>query len=153
MAVLDTSILVGAAIARHATSVTVRVVEAAISGLYVCVLSDSIREETLAVLERFDVHRESADGLFRPLWDRAVWVDLGTESGDLAKAVRGDVKDVHVLRTALGIYENRPDLADRPRYLVSENTSDFVSGRIRYGFRFRSANEFLQELSQARPAD
>lgn len=71
----------------------------------------------------------------------------------LVKAVRGDAKDVHVLGTALGIYENRSDLADRPRYLISENTSDFVPGRNWYGFRFRSANEFLQELSQARAAE
>lgn len=77
MCVVDSSILVNAAVATHPLSVTVRVVEAAISGLYVCVLSESIREETTEVLIDLGRTRDEVDELFDPLWQRAIVAGIG----------------------------------------------------------------------------
>ena len=147
--VVDSSILVNAAVAVHPLSVTVRVVEAAISGLYVCVLSESIREETTEVLIDLGRTRDEVDELFDPLWQRAVVVPLGAESPDLVEVVR-DPGDVHVLRCALGIFEHEPELAVRPRFLISDNTRHFRPDVNWYGFRFVTANVFWHLLQETR---
>lgn len=137
-----------AAVAVHPKSVSVRVVEAAISGLYVCVLSESIREETTTVLvEDLGLTTDEVDELFEPLWKRAVFMPLATDAPDLVDVVR-DPGDVHVLRCALGIFEHEPALAERRKFLVSDNTRHFKPTWNWYGFRFLTANEYWQLLQE-----
>jgi predicted nucleic acid-binding protein len=151
--VLDSSILVGAAIARHPESAVVKVVEAAISGLYDCVLSESIREESLTVLARMGFSDEIANAMYESLWQCVHWVDLAADSPELLKVVH-DPNDVHVLRCALGVFETVPDLAERSRkFLISENTQDFKPERNYYGWQFTTAHLFWQRLMAVTESD
>jgi len=148
--VLDSSILVNAAIAQHPRSATVKVVEAAIGGLYVCVLSQSIHDETLDVLmgPPFRFLNDFIEELFAPLWEVAEWVPLGVESDRYASVV-GDPDDVHVLRAAMGIYEHRHELVTPTMFVVSDNTSDFKPEVNFYGFQFSTAHRFWLRLQEA----
>jgi hypothetical protein len=84
---------------------------------------------------------------------RQVFTELvpGIDAG----AVRGDVDDLPVLKTASAVYVSAPEYpevitrATEPGggfFLVSENTSDFVPGRHVHGFAFVRAGDFLNLL-------
>lgn len=119
-------------------------------GLFLCVLSDSIRDETSRVLtERFDWSAEAVEDVLGGLWARAEWVQLGTDSAQYHDLVH-DERDVHVIRCAMGVYESRPDLSDARRFLVSNDTHAFRAGINSYGFEFVTADQFWRLLRNPR---
>lgn len=149
MGVLDSSILVGAAIARHKASVLTRVVEAAQIGLFDPVVSETILSETREVLcEDFGRPADQVDAYLTTIRSTSLVVPLSTDSPDLVKIVRGDAGDVHVIRTALGVIEHKRELAQRRIFLVSDNTKHFRPGQKVYGITFVTAHQFWRMLSE-----
>jgi predicted nucleic acid-binding protein len=149
LAVLDTSVLVSAFLSTHEHSGSVKTVEAAIAGVFDCVLSEVIREECRATLSRRDLGShdpDETDQRFRPLWDRAIWVELSEDSADLHAAV-SDPGDVPILRTAMAVFSVR-DMGTRAhKFLVTNDTRAFKPGRDWYGFEFLTAHEFHRRLA------
>lgn len=148
MAVLDTSVLVAAAIGHHAASAPRRVVAAAIAGLYDSVLSLPIREETTEVLGRpaaGSLEPGDVDEVLSEFWETSRWVQPAPDDPSYEPVVH-DPQDVMVLRTAVGALMI-PELAIRPRkFIISDNTRHFRPGVTWAGFRFVTANIFWREL-------
>jgi hypothetical protein len=148
LAVVDSSVHVGYALATHPNSGSVFTIEAAAGGLYDCVLSDYIKEEVVAklALPRLgSMTREAVEATFEPAWERAIWLPLADDDPAYHSAVP-DPKDVPILRTAMAAYFV-PDLASRARrFVVSNNTNHFPDGQIWQGFEFITAHRFQREL-------
>ena len=153
-AVLDTSILVSAAIATHNNTSNVGVVRAAIAGLYACVLSEYIKEEVREVLQSDFGHAIGAiDAKFAPLWAVARMVTpVPFDDPQLAKVVHGDLDDLPILATGLAMYAD-PLLAQLPRkFIVSNDTGDFTPGQKPFGMHFLTGHQFWQHLQQGTKA-
>jgi hypothetical protein len=148
LAVVDSSVHIGHALASNPNSGNVFTIEAAAGGLYDCVLSDYIKEEVIAKLgaPRFgSMSREAVEATFEPMWEQAIWLPLADDDPTYRSVVQ-DPKDVPILRTAMAVYFV-PDLATRPRrFIISNNTTHFPDGEIWQGFEFITAHRFQQEL-------
>lgn len=148
LAVLDSSVFVAAALARDPKSPNREVVELALAGVYICVISDYIQTEVTETLIEYGLRRDEVDALFGVVWHTAQMVALADDSEALRKAIV-DEDDRPILRTAFGVYAV-PELAPLPRkYLVSENVQHFPPGRNLYGFECIRPGGFLAELRRA----
>ncbi len=148
MAVLDSSVLVAAALARDPKSPNREVVELALAGVYICVTSDYIQAEVTETLIEHGLRQDEVDSIFGVVWHTAEVVALADESEALREAIL-DEDDRPILRTALGVYAV-PELAALPRkHLVSENVQHFPPGRNLYGFECIRPGGFLAELRRA----
>jgi hypothetical protein len=151
VAVLDSSVLVGAVTATSADSGSKRVVEAAILDVYDCVLSAFIREETtrtLALPRCGSLTPTDVDEILGALWQAALWVPLSENHASIAGVVK-DENDIPILRTALGIMESGFAQAQAPmKFLVSNNSKDFPPDRNVWGFQYATGHQFWMRLRQ-----
>lgn len=156
VAVLDTSTLVRAWLSREDAPRPARDVMRLAGLAYDSFTSPAILDEVEEVLVR--PRFGAARGQVR-LWldayqrmSRQVFPEL--IPGDDAAAVRGDVEDLPVLKTAFAIAAAGDELgniladarADGGWFLVSENTRHFTPGWTVHGWRFITAHEFLRLL-------
>jgi predicted nucleic acid-binding protein len=151
--VLDTSVLVPAVLARGQDSPNVRLIRAAVSELFDCVLSDYIREEAREVLQRPEAGGHSLAAIeakLAPLWTVSRFVEpLQDDDASLASIVGDDVDDAPVFATALAAYQI-PELAARPtKMIVSNNIHHFKPGQKPHGIEFQDAIGFWRRFAGA----
>ncbi len=137
------------AITGHPEGPNRKIVEAALAGVIVLVISDQLRDETIEVLTREEMggyDPEVAADLMDPICRAARVVTPAEDDPKYAKVVR-DPDDVIVLRSAAGFFFE-DDLARSPRrFFVSGDIHAFPAGRDWYGFKYREAGPFWRELS------
>lgn len=151
--VLDTSVLVPAVLATDPKSANVRLVRAAVSELFDCVLSEFIQNETREVLQRPEVGGHSLAAIeakLAPLWTVARFIEpLADDSNEVAAIVGNDEQDAPVFGTALAAY-TVPELAARPtKMIVSNNTHHFKPGQKPHGIEFQDAVGFWRRFANA----
>jgi hypothetical protein len=154
VAVLDTSVLVPAAIAARNDTLNVKVVRAAVTSLYECVLSEYIQEETRETLqEDFGLDIGEIEAKFAPLWAKAKFVTpMPFDDPKLLKVVKGDLKDLPVLATGLAVLADEI-LGPLPtKFMVSNNTTDFTPGWKPFGIEFVTAQQFWHRLERGAKA-
>ncbi len=150
VAVLDTSVLVPAAIAVRNDTINVKVVRAAIAGLYECVLSEHIKDETRESLqEDFGLEIGEIEAKFAPLWAKArILTPVPFDDPQLLKVVKGDRDDLPVFATGLAAQAD-PLLGPLPtKFLVSNNSTDFTPGWKPFGLHFVTAQQFWHHLER-----
>jgi predicted nucleic acid-binding protein len=153
VAVLETSVLVRAWLSPAAAPNPSRRVAELAGVAYDSFTSPAILDEVEEVLER---PRFGATPTGVRLWldiflraSRQVFPE-SIPGGD-AGALRGDLEDLPVLKTAYAVAAAGEELgdvlvvarADGGWFLVSENTRHFTSGWIVHGWRFITAHAFL----------
>jgi predicted nucleic acid-binding protein len=155
VAVLDTSVLVPAARTERDDTINVKVVRAAITGLYECVLSLYIQEEVREVLQRpeFGFTMPEIEAKFAPLWTKArVLEPVPYDDPQLLKVVHGDSDDLPVLATGLAAKADEL-LGPLPtKFLVSNNSTDFTPGQKPFGLHFVTAQMFWHYLERGAKA-
>lgn len=155
VAVLDTSVLVPAANASRDDTVNVKVVRAAVSGLFECVLSAYIQEEVREVLQRpeFGYTIQEIEAKFAPLWSTARFLEpVPYDDPQLLKVVHGDSDDLPVLATGLATKTDEL-LGPLPtKFIVSNNTTDFTPGQKPFGLHFVTAVMFWHHLQRGAKA-
>ncbi len=151
VAVLDTSVLVPAAIAARNDTINVKVVRAAVAGLYECVLSEYIQDETRETLQRpeFGFTIAEIDTRFAALWAKArILEPVPFDDPALLKVVHGDRDDLPVFATGLAANADAL-LGPLPtKFLVSNNSTDFTPGWKPFGLHFVTAQRFWHLLEQ-----
>lgn len=150
VAVLDTSVLISAGIAGRNDTINVKVVRAAVSGLYECVLSDHIQEELREHLQAdLGLGIAEIEATFAPLWAKARFVTpVPHDDPELVRVVKGDRDDVPVLASALAVLADE-SLGPLPtKFIVSNNTKHFTPGWKPFGIEFITAQEFWHRLER-----
>ena len=147
LVVADVNVFVRAFLG-HPDGANNRIVEAALTGVLVLVMSEDIRAETIEVLSREETggyDPEVAAEIMEPVCKAARMVFPGPDDPQYRKVVR-DPDDRIIIRTAAGTYVDE-DLASMPkRAIVSGDTHSFPRGRSWYGFRYFTAAEFWHML-------
>lgn len=150
LALPDTTVLVRAATGRR-ESPSRDFVEAAVAGLFVCVISNEMRTEVTEVLGRplfGSMSKEQVDGLFGELWKAARLVAMAADDPKFLRFVR-DEGDVPLLRTAMGTFF-QPDLVAAPKkFIVSSDGRAFPPATTWNGFHCLSPTDFMQRLRDA----
>jgi len=151
VAVLDTSILVPAAIAERNDTINVNVVRAAVAGLYECVLSQYIQDETPEVLQlpEFGLTIGEIEAKCGPLWAQARFLTpVPYDDPQLLRVVKGDDDDLPVLATGLAAQADEL-LGPLPtKFVVSNNKKHFTPGWKPFGLRFVTAQMFWRLLER-----
>jgi len=147
-------VLVPAAIAARNDTINVKVVRAAIAGLYECVLSEYIKDETRETLqEDLGLEIGEIEARFAPLWAKArVLTPVPFDDPQLLKVVKGDRADLPVFATGLAA-QTDPLLGPLPtKFLVSNNSTDFTPGWKPFGLHFVTAQQFWHQLERGAKA-
>lgn len=134
----------------HPDGANRHIIEASQAGVLVLVSSKEIRLETLEVLRRPDSRLgfDEAEDILEAMCSGVRYVQPGPHDPQYVDVVN-DPDDVIVLRTAAGIYFHDDLSPHDRRFIVSGDTRAFPRGRNWYGFRYMTAKEFWQELSEA----
>lgn len=126
-----------------------KIIEAAITGVIVLIISEQIRRETIEVLSRPEISNvgdDQAADLMDSICRAARFVEPVADDPRYVKVVH-DPDDAIILRTAAGIFLE-PDLALMPDlYIVSGDKHAFPPGENWYSFKYRQAHEFWRELA------
>lgn len=152
---LDTSVLVPAATSPHPGSINAKVVRAGVLGIYECVLSTYIQEETRETLQEpdFSLAIGEIDAKLAPLWSIARFLPpVPFDDPQLLKVVQGDRDDLPVFATGLAIFADPLIAAGTEKFLVSNNSSDFTPGWKPFGIHFVTARQFWDLLERGKKA-
>jgi predicted nucleic acid-binding protein len=125
--------------------------EAVVLGAVNCVLSHEMRAEATTVLGRPAFGSKSVaevDEVLGPVWRASTFVEMLPDNPGYVRFVR-DPNDVHILRTAVGVFLN-PELAQCPKkFIVTGDGRAFRSGTNWNGFECISARAFMERLRDA----
>lgn len=127
-----------------------RLLEAAVGGLYLPVVSNHLRDEVVDVLQRpkFRYTLAEAQAALEPFWSVSRFVDLAVYDPAYERFVR-DPKDVFVIQTAAATFSHS-DLNGRTHhFIVSGDSHALPQGRNWASFRCCSASELWMTLERA----
>jgi len=148
-------VLVPAATSPHPGSINAKVVRAGVLGIYECVLSPYIQEETRETLQGpdFGLAIGEIDAKLAPLWSVARFLQpVPFDDPALLRVVQGDRDDLPVFATGLAIYADPFIAVDTEKFLVSNNSTDFTPGLKPFGIQFVTARQFWELLERGKKA-
>lgn len=149
LVVPDTSTIVRGVIGRSGQP-SQQLLEAAVGGLYLPVVSDHLRDEVAEVLQRpkFGFSIAEAEAVLDPFWKVSRFVEPATYDEAYLRFVH-DPNDVFLIQTAAATF-NHSDLSDRKhQFIVSGDAKAFPSGRNWASFKCCSARELWDLLETA----
>jgi predicted nucleic acid-binding protein len=148
LVILDTNVIVRGVRSPRPNSPNRALLEAAVSGLYICVLSKELREEITEVLGRpklGGLSRADVDRLLGDLWEQARFVDMAPDDERYRRFVR-DEKDVPLIRTAAGTFFHTDLSQHQTKFIASADGKAFRQGTNWNGFKCCSASDLWGRL-------